>query len=596
MGFPCGLVGCSQEVEKGLCGGCRSIHYCCKEHQKEDWKRHKMECKGKGGEAKPKKGGEAKPKFHLEYKEAYPGDQSGFSTLSYWFVFLEMMGWNLPGGLPGFQGCVLNSFGTVEEVLVKRWKCIVAAEPGLLEFLRREGKTLGTVWRDNPKLARSIPYGTGFLSDGTSVQMLQMQSMRNTPSPKLQLERGETYVSLGFVDLQELMEADMDDPAENGPIAWHGYDMNPIAVGRSKLILAMLEEDAPLDQVLQIWFSTCISSETAKTLAAFCQKLRMSERDKDVGVLLDWWSRVSNSIKVKVSTDAWNEGRREGAFTSIPLLLSKRDRVEYAHYILTGQIFLAGAKDLVGNPTFLPNKHLSLDFTPPKNESIFNTLNISEELVSEGSLLASIEKRFLYNLANLRKRIKDKEIKISLSVATISADNKAVLTEIQRLKPAGIAWSNIPDYFTIPQFFSIASQCSVEGTQHSFHLMNWLGKVYGGNLADYVPVEENYGRRNFNLNGSFKDSGGALPKLVEELKSELMSQHQAPTGITQDIGAVVSLMNIMNLSMMALGFRYYDTYMKFMFEGKELTRKEWKRGELSVFGFSSCTVYASFQF
>ena len=85
-------------------------------------------------------------------------------------------------------------------------------------------------------------------------------------------------------------------------------------------------------------------------------------------------------------------------------------------------------------------------------------------------------------------------------------------------------------------------------------------------------------------------------KLVEELKSELMSQHQVPTGITQDIGAVVSLMNIMNLSMMALGFRYYDTYMKFMFEGMELTRKEWRKGELSVFGFSSCTVYASFEF
>ena len=60
----------------------------------------------------------------------------------------------------------------------------------------------------------------------------------------------------------------MGGPPENAPIAWHGYDMNPIAVGRSKLILAMLEEDGPLDQILQIWFSTCISFETAKTVGS----------------------------------------------------------------------------------------------------------------------------------------------------------------------------------------------------------------------------------------------------------------------------------------------------------------------------------------
>jgi hypothetical protein len=27
------------------CGGCRSVSYCCKEHQTADWKKHKVECK-----------------------------------------------------------------------------------------------------------------------------------------------------------------------------------------------------------------------------------------------------------------------------------------------------------------------------------------------------------------------------------------------------------------------------------------------------------------------------------------------------------------------------------------------------------------------
>ena len=183
-----------------------------------------------------------------------------------------------------------------------------------------------------------------------------------------------------------------------------------------------------------------------------------------------------------------------------------------------------------------------------------------------------------------------------MSVATISAENKALLTEIKRLKPAAIECSNIPDYFTIPQFFSIASQCSVEGTRHSFHLMNWLEKVFGANLADYVPFRENYNYRNFNLKGLFKDSGQALPKLVEELKIELMSQIQVPSTVTQDLRVVVSSMNMMDISTAAFSFRFFDTYMNFMFENMELAKKEWKKGEMSVFDHVNSTVYASFEF
>jgi hypothetical protein len=37
----CGI--CSNPADK-LCGICKSIYYCCREHQTEDWKRHKKEC------------------------------------------------------------------------------------------------------------------------------------------------------------------------------------------------------------------------------------------------------------------------------------------------------------------------------------------------------------------------------------------------------------------------------------------------------------------------------------------------------------------------------------------------------------------------
>ena len=81
MGLPCGLEGCSQTVEsKGQCSGCKDIHYCCKEHQVKDWKRHKKECKEKA-KAGFKEKAAAPPPFHEEYKESFPEDHLGFSTL-----------------------------------------------------------------------------------------------------------------------------------------------------------------------------------------------------------------------------------------------------------------------------------------------------------------------------------------------------------------------------------------------------------------------------------------------------------------------------------------------------------------------------------
>ena len=85
-----------------------------------------------------------------------------------------------------------------------------------------------------------------------------MQNMRNTPSPETQLEKGKTHVALGFVDLHQLMEAELIGKAGDGPVSWFGFDINPITVAKTKLVLAMLGEEVPLEQILQLWFSTVI--------------------------------------------------------------------------------------------------------------------------------------------------------------------------------------------------------------------------------------------------------------------------------------------------------------------------------------------------
>lgn len=39
----CEICGISENLQR--CGQCKSVYYCCKEHQRQDWKKHKIQCK-----------------------------------------------------------------------------------------------------------------------------------------------------------------------------------------------------------------------------------------------------------------------------------------------------------------------------------------------------------------------------------------------------------------------------------------------------------------------------------------------------------------------------------------------------------------------
>mmetsp|Transcript_644 Transcript_644/g.865 ORF Transcript_644/g.865 Transcript_644/m.865 type:complete len:254 (+) Transcript_644:30-791(+) len=42
----CNVPGCTvMKKDMSRCGGCKKVHYCSKEHQKKDWKKHKTTCK-----------------------------------------------------------------------------------------------------------------------------------------------------------------------------------------------------------------------------------------------------------------------------------------------------------------------------------------------------------------------------------------------------------------------------------------------------------------------------------------------------------------------------------------------------------------------
>ena len=87
----------------------------------------------------------------------------------------------------------------------------------------------------------------------------QLHTYSNAVNRKEMMTRGTCSVSIGFVDLAFLREADFDS-LDNGTgvTRWVGYEASPYCVAKSIVIATMLLQRAPVDAVLQVWYSAPI--------------------------------------------------------------------------------------------------------------------------------------------------------------------------------------------------------------------------------------------------------------------------------------------------------------------------------------------------
>ena len=467
------------------------------------------------------------------------------------------------------NGSLLRSYGTIQQVLYNRW---IHLNPRLLEYVMRQEGRPGQVYLDHPCLSRS--YKANY---GNILGVQRFQTMRNTASPKINLERGRCYVSVGFVDLQQLLEADVVGSEDTWPAVWWGYEVSPIAVARAKLVLVMLEDGVPAKQILQVWYSASISPEAAKNLQRCCRLLAGREQDPEQRTLLECWGRAS--LGQEEASARWAQVLGSNAMMTLNQLASKTDRIDYVRYLFTGQVFVPESSTKTGNPTFfcLPEGYNN---TKMDDENIFRSIN-TDSLDYKESLKITVEKKFEQQLEKLRRSLTNGQLVVTVEVRKLVPDNYLLCQEIQKMSPARIDWSNVPDYLAPQDFFDMARQCSVAGTQHTMHLMNWVGKTFGCELFDYVPYDENYGNKGFSLHNNFQDSEGITRKLVQGFVKEL--QAMISTRPTPDFLKLnLDLMIEADVAQAVLCHRFIDAYMTFMFEGQKLSAKHWKLRRFSL--------------
>eukprot|EP00092_Neocalanus_flemingeri_P007224 GFUD01007803.1.p1 GENE.GFUD01007803.1~~GFUD01007803.1.p1 ORF type:complete len:624 (+),score=105.13 GFUD01007803.1:137-2008(+) len=595
----CGNLKCNKN---GKLRCCKTIYYCSEECQKSSWKNHKKRCREEkvfldedlmlpdrrpDFDANGKQyrlanmlnqtgiGCSSLPSFHIEYASKHSADKYGFDILRDNFTNNQLCSFSKSSGQ--FDE-LFAAYGHWQQVLAKRWSFFSRE---LIEFILSK-PVAGTIYEDHPFLQNQQKYGYMLTNFGTSKKIYQI--LRNTTVHSDILEKGKCYVSIGCVDLQQILLAKFT--GEEGCINWHGYDASKICVARAKLILELLISNfCSAQEILQIWFSSSVSSTAQKAIEKCCKVLLLAEEDVDIRIIFKFWG------KKRISTNyARNQVRQNLSSSTVDAIMRlkrEKDRIDYARYLLTGEMFLEETiGEIVGNSTMfsLPEK---FEDHKKREENFFHTIPL-DDVEWNHDLFVSVEKFLTTKLIILKDLIKKKELLVKMHSRRFDEEQLDVLDEVKELNPDRIDWSNLPDYMRIDDFFSMARSCSASQTEHSFHLMNWTTKVFGASLFDYFlpDVDQDY----------FIDTNGETRNLYLELKRNFLALVERDVGGMPFIKINPKLLDIINTSERALSHRYFGVFVDFMFRNTKAESLNWKLDQYTPFSRANTVANIRFKF
>ena len=528
----CGNSSCDKDGTS-RCGACKSVYYCSQPCQKQAWKAHKPDCKHLQYRSKPSSrlstftkeelrhanhfhnslpvGATSNiPEVHLEYMARYKDDKANIKLLEQFFYTKKSIDLHDFLG-EGYMERLLKAWGSKQGVLMRRWGCVSEE----LYFFLNQGAKPGEIFLDRALVDQEA--NEQHLRHSNQIN----NHMRNTAVRSMTSYVGKTYVSIGFVDLHQIMFSDISDPESEGNVNWHCYDANEVVFARATIVLELFKASICCEEdILQIWYSSSIERPAQVALQTICKELGTKDSySVRIKSLFSFWG--STGLSTKSAREEWAKCLHSYTMDSIYALESVVDRVDYARYLLTGEIFLGPtSKRTVGNVTVfcMPKGFEHFERTP---ENIFYTLAL-KEIKYEASLTSTVKKLFMAHARKLRSFVQNGKTTIKLYHKVIGLADEDTLEQIKALEPAVINWSNIPDYMVQTNFFVIAMTCSGIDTQHQFHLCNWMLKIHGCSLIDYLPFDLKDCINNGEL--PFSDPTGVLQKLYKSIRPEFQSK------------------------------------------------------------------------
>ncbi|GMH42350.1 hypothetical protein BSKO_10269 [Bryopsis sp. KO-2023] len=334
--------------------------------------------------------------------------------------------------------------------------------------------------RDRPEWKAKRGYATDAL-----------HSFGNVWPRPIDLRFGKTHVGVGYVDLGVLVAANYVGSEEDGGIKFVGYETSVYSTAKTGVLAEMFHMGAPVDCILQVWYSSAWSAETMKVFrSALLGLTKKGSLPKAALAVCKFWLGVPQ-IPLLVAQEKWL--RLHPQHHNIPAnLVKKRDRTEVMQYMLTGRLLLedceVGSVVMFGNPPDLP--HLVHE------ESVLWLVSFEEisMLNNNGrhSVMHCVVETLRSRISKARALFLDGKMEVDLRLKGVTAGDEKVQRDIAEMEPWTMSWSNLCDYSSEKDFHKMLKACSVRNTVHYMHTMNWLIQVKGTDLNDYMTIPEGF--------------------------------------------------------------------------------------------------------
>eukprot|EP01042_Synura_sphagnicola_P001774 gene1774-2082_t len=304
----------------------------------------------------------------------------------------------------------------------------------------------------------------------------ELQPFRNSPPNIIRLQPDSRHVSLGFVDIAELLYADYQHVGlgggrdrDNRPVTWVGIEQSVYCCCVVRAVAEMLSmEDVPALHLLQVMYSSVWRRETNATFREAVRRILSKHNDAGadskhklnpemLAVFLLW---NSHEVPILEAGSEWLRTRSRSAIY-ICNLLRKADRLAVCEYHLTGALLGGelGSVVMFGLPReSYGNLETDIHFLGTIHVELLNEAWMKP---GAGTVVDAACDLVLERIELLRRRVRAGKVFIQVHNMSISPENSEVFRFISALDPSSISWSNLCDYFTPQEMGAMLRQFTI---------------------------------------------------------------------------------------------------------------------------------------
>ncbi|KAI8903516.1 hypothetical protein EDD86DRAFT_214630 [Gorgonomyces haynaldii] len=312
-------------------------------------------------------------------------------------------------------------------------------------------------------------------------------SFSGFPTKQELLTMNTTHVSINAVDLSLLLFAHYDQPKQ-GHLKVIQISNNPYVVAKTLVIYEMLQRNATVDQIVQVWFSSVWSR---RTLAVFKQCVlsvlvnfstiakQFGNNGKQVLAYLKRWQITD--VALHRAHKLWFESM-DHHFAVLCNYADQEDRKAVGEYYLTGALGKGEVGSVVMFALFPGEKKR-------RNESVLQLIPADilwETRESAPNLMRAAILCLQSRMIRLMDHVRQRRIMISVRHMDFSQYTQV----IRRLDAWTMYWHNTCDYYEKDKFNRLCSACSGSSTIHTLASGLWTKSVKGSSLFDYQDQKE----------------------------------------------------------------------------------------------------------